>query len=272
MNRVLLGCMLLAGCGGSKTVVCETPDEVLSEQGDATLTCADTDGVTDWIELLAARTIGERQSVLVRSDWTSRFSADASSTRAALSALSTQTTTLRASTGMAATESRAQAVWQAVSGETPLGGADSSSVDVLRRALAPWATDTEHRLILSEMDIEGWIKYASLCREIQGGSPLTLSVSDRVILYREVVDAFEGHTRDEQLAVLSMGPIWPSLQERWPGVTYEIQQQWVEAAPLPGPMTATSLAYASEVLSADLSAHARALHNAMGQLPPSVSK
>jgi hypothetical protein len=145
-------------------------------------------------------------------------------------------------------------------------------VNVLERALAPWSTDTEHKLLLTEMDIEGWIKYASLCREIQGGSPLTLSVADRVVLYRQIVSAFEGKSREEQLSVLSMGPIWPSMQERWPGVTYEIQQAWVEAAPLPGPMTATSLGYSGAVFDEDLRSHALALHSAMGRLPLGVAR
>lgn len=236
------------------------------------LACSDVDTVVGWVELLASRSVGERQVELVRGDWTARYNRDPVATRSALTEVQTMTTALSAMRGFEASEARADAVWAAAAGQTRLGDADSTSVDVLERALAAWSTDTQTKLILTEMDIEGWIKYASLCREIQGGSPLTLSVSDRVVLYQQIIGAFEGKSREEQLAVLSMGPIWPSMQERWPGVTYEIQQAWVEAAPLPGPMTATSLGYSSAVFDEDLKAHAVALHSAMGMLPLGVAR
>lgn len=243
----------------------------MASETDA-LVCADVDTVVGWVELLASRSIGERQVELVRTDWTRRYSRDPVVTRAALSELTSEAASLLALRGFEASGARADAVWVSVAGETQLGDADSTSVDVLERALAAWSTDAEHKLILTEMDIEGWIKYASLCREIQGGSPLTLSVADRVVLYQQIIGSFEAKSREQQLAVLSMGPVWPSMQERWPGVTYEIQQAWVEAAPLPGPMTATSLGYSGAVFDEDLRAHAVALHGAMGQLPLGVAR
>ncbi len=252
--------------------MCATPSEVLVAGDADALSCADIDTVVGWVELLASRSIGEREVELVRNDWTRRYTRDSTATRSAVTELSSQTASLLALRGFEGSEARADFVWSSAGGETRLGDADSTSVDVLQRALAPWSTDTDHKLILTEMDIEGWIKYASLCREIQGGSPLTLSVADRVVLYSQIVAAFEGKSREEQLSVLSMGPVWPSMQERWPGVTYEIQQVWVEAAPLPGPMTATSLGYSSAVFDEDLRSHAVALHNAMGSLPLGVAR
>ncbi|MFT6816595.1 MAG: hypothetical protein ACJATT_000394 [Myxococcota bacterium] len=252
--------------------MCATPDEILVPGELDALSCADVDSVVGWVELLASRSIGERQVELLRGDWTYRYTRDPIASRAAITELSTQTTSLTSLLGFQGSEARADAVWAGVAGESQLGDADSTSVDVLERALAPWSTDTENKLILSEMDIEGWIKYASLCREIQGGGPMTVSVANRVVLYQQIISAFEGKSREQQLAVLSMGPVWPSMQERWPGVTYEIQQAWVEAAPLPGPMTATSLGYASAVFDEDLRSHAVALHGAMGRLPLGVAR
>lgn len=236
------------------------------------LLCADIDGVTAWVELLASRSIGEREVELLRADWSRRFRDDAAATRTALSELGTARDTLGSRMGTAATTERAEAVYSALHDGTALGEPDSRSVDVLRRAVNPWATDEANRLVLSEMDVEGWLKYASLCREVQGADPLRLSVSDRVVLYHAVVDHFEGHTRDEQLAVLSMGPIWPSLKAIWPQVSYDQQQRWVEVAPLPPPMRATSLGYAEVLLDSDLSLHAEALHGGMGQLPLGVER
>lgn len=234
--------------------------------GEAPLTCADVDAVVAHVELLASREIASTEDRLVAAALIPRYQAEPVATRAALDALAARTAALAAAEGLAAVEARAEAVFSALH-EAPLLGVELPGLTgVLNRAVAPWSVDPEARLVLTEMDVEGWIRVVSLGRELQGGGPLRLSVADRVTVYRMVVETFDAAGRPEQLAMVSIGPVWPSFRAAWEAAPYATQQAWAADAGLPPPMTATSLGYAEVMLAGDLTAAALATHEHLGPL------
>ena len=105
---------------------------------------------------------------------------------------------------------------------------------------------------------------ASLCREVQGGTPLRISVADKVTTYRMVEEKFEATDTAQRLAMLSVGAFWGEVRRRWKGATYEEQQEWIQFAPLPPPMTATSLGYFEAVLETNAALMAESLHERLG--------
>ncbi len=137
----------------------------------------------------------------------------------------------------------------------------------VRQVVAQWTADDEERLSLSEVDIEGWILYGSLCREAQGAPVLKLSVADRVHVYRQLQERFQAAPREEQVAMVSLGAFWEPVRGAWSMATYKQQQGWIAAAPLPPAMTATSLGYATTLYEGDLTRHATVLHHHLGPLP-----
>ena len=78
------------------------------------------------------------------------------------------------------------------------------------------------------------------------------------------MDRFEAGSRDERLALVSLGPFWGQIQERWQAVPYERQQKWIAAAPLPPPMTATSLGYLQAVVEGSVVQHVASVHDVLG--------
>ena len=56
---------------------------------------------------------------------------------------------------------------------------DEPIFGIQNRSIAVWSRSEDHELVLTESDIEGWIFYTSLCREVQSAGPLRLSVADR---------------------------------------------------------------------------------------------
>ncbi len=137
---------------------------------------------------------------------------------------------------------------------------------LLKRLAGPWLVDDEHKLIMTETDVEAWIGYASLCREVQGGTPLQLSVADRVSAYRDLTAAYQGADRALRITMLGLGPYWRSARARWQSASWVKQQEWVSEAPLPGPMTGTSQQYLQAILEGDRREHVAKLHEILGPL------
>ena len=122
----------------------------------------------------------------------------------------------------------------------------------IKGAIAAWQTHEADELVLTEMSIEAWVRYASLCREAQSAGPLRVSVAGKVDLYRQLQDKFMKGTPEERAAVASLGPVWQSVRDRWGAADYERQQAWMQAAPLPPPMEADSVGYATALFSGNL--------------------
>ncbi len=128
------------------------------------------------------------------------------------------------------------------------------------------ATSQHNGLVLTEMDVEGWILYASLCHEVQTGQPLGLSVAQRVELYRMTAQRFELGSQTEQVALVSMGIFWPSIRSNWGAASYATQQRWIARAPLPPIGDASALGYFEALLSGPFETHALLLHDVLAPL------
>ena len=64
----------------------------------------------------------------------------------------------------------------------------------------------------------------------------------------------------------SFGPVWQDVRDRWQAAPYEKQQAWIQAAPRPPRLNASSLAYIESVIEGDLQGHAATLHQHFGPL------
>ncbi|MEQ1507692.1 MAG: hypothetical protein ABMB14_36015 [Myxococcota bacterium] len=250
--------------GCSARVDCPTPGTTLATVGADTITCGEGATAIDWIELLAGRPVAAGDRGLALTAVATKFSADPAGTRAWLQRLRDHGTSLAAAASPDAAVARATRVWQAERGQDLITSADGELWGVQDRALAVWAHDDGEQLALTEADLEGWIRFASLCREAQGGDVLRISVADRVTVYNDLIERFDTGDRRIQTAMVSMGYTWPIVRDRWKSATYEEQQAWIQAAPLPPPMTATSLGYAEAVFETDLAAQVQVLRDTLG--------
>lgn len=237
------------------------PAEVLAQSGADALTCGERDEALAGLALLAGRPLPAGTAGSAHDALLAAWRADPSATEAGLRALSARRTSLAQLSGFYAAKERSNALWGA------LHGGDLPALSApLRAAAAPWAEDDEAHLVLSEADIEGWILYASLCREVQGAGPARLSVSDRVQVYRMLQERWRDATPDARVAMVSLGAFWPEIRDAWEAAPWQLQQAWIADAPLPPPMTASSLGYVETMLHGDLLAHAEVLHRTLGPL------
>jgi hypothetical protein len=78
------------------------------------------------------------------------------------------------------------------------------------------------------------------------------------------MDRFSTGSRADKVAIAALGPIWGSVKERWQSASYDQQQAWIAAAPLPPPMTATSLGYADAIFAGDVARHVQVLNEVLG--------
>lgn len=255
---------LLLGCSVGRPS-CEAPDQVLATQGSETLTCGEADPMLAWIRLLAARPIGKQEPAAL-SGLAARFAEDPAGTRAWLADLGSRAAALERERDLTAAELRSHALWEALAGKGPIGPDDGEVWGALESAAAVWNRHDGDELALAEADIEAWIRYASLCREAQGAGALRISVADRVGIYATVGERWDTGTRMDRVALTALGPYWEHVTLRWSASTAEEQQAWIHSAPMPPPMTATSLGYLEAILQGDLIGHAAALHGQLGPL------
>jgi hypothetical protein len=186
--------------------------------------------VQHYVEVLAGRTARDPDLHQLRRGLVKRYRRDADATRSQLAAVHADVERLNSLTGLEAAEARSTLVLDGVRGKGALGPEDDKVKGVLERTVAVWAWDDEERLALTEVDIEGWIFYGSLCREAQEASPFRISVSDRVLIYRMLTDRYDAGTREEKIALSAIGPFWPELRELWLAAPYERQQAWIVVA------------------------------------------
>ncbi|HMV67022.1 MAG TPA: hypothetical protein PKA64_09240, partial [Myxococcota bacterium] len=135
---------------------------------------------------------------------------------------------------------------------------------VITDAVAVWSHDDAERLSLTEMDIEGWVRLASLCREVQGGPPLRVSIADRVELYHVARDRFTTGSPADRRALVAVGPYWSQVRNVWKAAAAERQQAWISRAPLPPPMTTESSGYFKAVLGGDVEGLVRSVYDVLG--------
>lgn len=269
MPTLRLLCLLaLPACSWiTPSTVCSDPSGVL-QAADDPLTCQEALAASDYVATLASRTVSRANRNLLYRDLAARYRVEPADVNDDLASMARITRELRGMTGLEAAEARSTRAYEALNGKGPLDvQAYPQAGRIVRSQVVARVTDDENQLVFTEMDIEGWISYASLCREAQGGGPLKLSIANREQLYRDLIDTYQASGRDERVAMLAVGPFWEPLTERWQAASYEEQQAWITAAPLPPPMTASSMGYATAVWeAADFATHARILHEELGPL------
>ena len=244
--------------------MCTSSEQVLATDAAAgELTCHDVDQVESWIELLAGRGLQHNGGGRIAGVMVERFRDDPAGTRQLLADIHTEGHALESVTGLKGGWARSAAAWKAHTGGS-LIKEDDPLWNIQRDALSVWAWNDEEKLALTEADVEAWIRYASLCRQVQGAGTLRVSVADRVGVYRLVIDRFEQGDRNDKLGLVSLGPFWEQIDTRWNASPYERQQKWIGAAPLPPAMTSDSMGYLEAILAGDLAAHAATMHDVMG--------
>ena len=247
--------------------VCPTEQGTLTDADDA-VSCADARGVIPWIQAMSGRVLTppQRERVL-----RALASHPPSEVRAALARVGTLMEALGDQVGLDQAEQRSKAVHAATAGGGPMPRDDFPTVmSVFDAAVAVWERDEASGLVLTEMDVEGWIRYASLVREVQGGTPLNVSLADRVGMYRVVRERWKKAEPEGKVALASFGIHWPIVASAWKRASYDDQQAWIKAAPLPPPMTGTSAEFLEAVSRGDVARHARILQRTLGpfQLQP----
>lgn len=269
MTRGLLLALSTAalGCGGPPRVICEAPEQVLAQVDAALLACTDVDQAVRYIELAAARPMDRADRERVAGVLADAFRANPTGTTERIDKARHVVGAVAALEPLGdKLARRATTAWEIHKGQGAFAGLEEMAA-IEKRALAVWSFDDTEKLALTESDIEGWLSYASLCREVQGGTPLRISVADRLVAYKIVQDRWESADRTGKLGLVGLGGVWSGVTETWQDATYDEQQAWIRSAPLPPPMTATSLAYLEAVLEGDVGLHARTLHAMLGPFP-----
>jgi len=257
----------LTACGGDTSPRCASPEQVLASVDGAQMACADVERVANYRHWMMQQRVSDAQtaellSVLVR--WFEREPAQASTW---LSDLSEQLAVRQRATGMEGALVHASALYEVNKGVDLWERADDSVRSNSAQSLLIWASDGEAQRVLTEPAIEAWIRYISLCRQVQGGGSLNLSVSDRAKIYGVFKDRFLNGDASEREATVGFGPYWPEMEAAWQAARYTKQQQWIAEAPLPPPVTSTSLGYVEWFLDhGRLKDHVVTFHRVLGPL------
>lgn len=247
-------------CGPS--VDCPTPDTVVVDGSDP-LRCVDLDEVVSWVRAEAGRPLARGDTHRIRRSVVDAWNADPVGTRRRMVRATTVAADLAAASGLDGGRLRATRLYATAHGVGPFDAGADGVFGAWQAAVHVWAEHAGDAMAIGEADVEGWISFASLCREVQGGGPLRLSVADRVIVYRLVTDRFAAGSTSDRAALASLGPVWPALADAWQAASYERQQRFVQRAPLPPPMTASSLGYVEALTAGDVAGLASRFHDAM---------
>jgi hypothetical protein len=250
---------------GGPDLDCPTPDTVLAEAGGERLRCESVAPVVGLIDVMAGRPMDKNPRTQLVGSLRARWLEDPVAQGrwlAVAAGLREEFQTLR---GAEAARRRTELLHEWRAGRGLLGG-DSPVSAVLWEQVVIWAEDPADRTVLTEMDVEGWIYFASLCREAQGGSPLRISVADRFTAYRMIEERYRTSSERERQAMLRIGPFWGEVRRIWKRATFEEQQAWIQIAPLPPPMTGTSLVYLEAIMGGQIVGLVDTLHIQFGPL------
>jgi len=263
VSRVALLVLGLVGCG--TTPLCPTAEGTVRDGGE--VTCAEIGPVVETAALLAARPLTEGQRRALLADVGAREAADAPEARAMVARVTAWRAALAALPPREAALERSRELFRLERGEGLLPGAAwEGARSAVLSAAAVWEVAADDGVVLTEMDVEGMIRLASLCREVQGGSPLLVSVADRVGLYQAVRRRFNGAPAEVRRAMIAVGPFWASARDAWRAAPPEVQQAWIAEAPLPPAMTTDSPGYVRAVMDLPLDRLVGSLHERIGPL------
>lgn len=264
-----LAIVLLAACSWGASP-CEGPSSDLLAPG---FVCADVAPVEGWVEALAGRALSGPQRGRLHRELADLAVRDAAALGDVVELARRALADLDVDDSRARARLRGAMAWDALHGpgdRWPRARLPETT-EVLDAAVSAWAHADGDRLVLPEADVEAWIGFVSLLREVQGGGPLRLAVADRVGVYRQIVARWEGGTVDDRVAFLALGASWPEAKARWQAASYDAQQGWIAVAPLPPPMTEDSRGYLAAVTrDADVVRHVEVLEQRLGPFPRRV--
>ncbi len=264
MTPWLVALVGLLAC--SEPLDCSLPETVVARDGSALLLCSDVATVVEWVRLDAARPLRVGDEDRVSDALIAAWAGHGAEIRGRIDAATVALAAQRERTGLDAARARAHAIFATQAGQGPFDASSGDLFAVWQGAVHVWATHAGDGLAIGEADLEGWLRVASLCREVQGGGALRLSVADRVTVYRTITDRFASGSTDDRVALSAAGAFLGGIEAAWRAAPYEQQQLFVQGAPLPPPMTATSLGYVETVLTGDVAGTIRALHQVLGPL------
>jgi hypothetical protein len=262
--RLLLLWPLLLSIGCHDEPACSSPQAVLASVGEAQLICSDLIPVREHLGLLAGRLLETQPSARLDASYRAVFLRTPSKVTAHINKHAVAWSSLRKTRGLTAVVGRSKEIIRNLDkGDDQLTEIDAV---LLAERVAIWGRDDSQSLLLTESDVEGWIRYLSLLREVQGGVPLVLSVADRARVYQLIIERFESGTAVQKVAVVQIGALWYALADAWRAASYEQQQGWIVNAPLPPPMTASSIGYVEVALQSDVILHAAVMEAHFGAL------
>ena len=233
---------------------------------DPALTCDAMQPMVGVVTALAGRPLSNADRDLLRMSLVAEARADAARSATRMQAAASELAELDGVVGIEGARLRSEHTYDALGGHGVFEDAPAQVGTVFARAVSEWARFDEERLVLSESDIEGFLRYASLCREVQAGGPLRLSIADRGLVYQALVKRFREGTSQDRTSMLAIGAGFWAARGEWAAASYDRQHEFSVGAPLPPSMTATSVDYALAIVAGDLPAHAANLHATLGPL------
>ena len=263
VRPLLLAFLWGLGCGSAPAITCDSEEEVAVTSGDRALYCASLITARRYVEATSGRALPDRERERLMGALATLWASDPPMAEAWFATSAAYLTELEGLSGAQQARRRSELAYRAVTGDGVFAEVEPM-FGIHKRSIAVWSRDVDLGLVLSESDIEGWIFYASLCREVQTAGPLRLSVADRVSVYRSVQERFDTADLDDKIALLSMGPYWRSVKDHWGAASFEAQQSWIQAAPLPPRMVATSLGYFDAIVQGPVRQHVAALVDTVG--------
>ena len=148
---------------------------------------------------------------------------------------------------MDATKKRADLLYSWHSGAGVFGEKNKVSEELWRHVAVRVVSESDRMVLTKWMGGVGLLTCPSAAR-YKGGTPLRISVADKVTTTEWLKKNSRRPIPPQRLAAAGVGAFWGEVRRRWKGATYEEQQEWIQFAPLPPPLTATSLGYFEAVL------------------------
>lgn len=262
-GSVMFIALSLLACSSSSSTGPSCSDDASAFVG--TLTCADAKAPARYVRLLAGKPLAPGSLSTSIAFVRERHQQAPEATETWVRAIVDEARALEQATGLAAAEMRSTAIWRLVREQGPITKAHAELWNLQDTTLSIWSTDDEEQLALTETDIEGWIRFASLGHEVQGQRPITLSIANKADVYRTTAARFQQGDRAEQLALTSLGVVWPEVTKRWKAAPYAKQQRVIRGGVWPRP-TGTGLGYVQAVIEGDLVTNAHVIHDVLGPL------
>lgn len=256
----MLIALAILGCSSSAPATRCTDDAAPLAEG---LTCGEAKAPSRYLRVLAGKPLPAGTTAAALAEVGKRHADDPATTRSWLADLAERGRTIEQATGLAGAEARSHGLWELVEGRGPITREHGELWNLVPRVVSIRGKDDQEELVLTERDIDGWIRFASLAHEIHGGRPLTVSIAEQGAVHDLAVRRFEQADRAEQVAMVGFGAVWPEVVKAWKAAPYTQQQQFIQRARIPA-ADADPLPWIEQILEGDVVTNAHALHDTLG--------